>query len=134
MKKEQADTSIWKVKAHLQEAKERVAEITTQSSIISGQTHQHTSSLRPYGRDIPQALQDLSQLLPDVSAPTDGDQVQDSPALPMEEPTGPVATELQDPAPGQAERHQQEPSANQPPVIITPTGYTRTARQVRHPA
>ena len=89
------------------------------------------SSLCPYGRDIPQALQDLSQLLPDAPAPN-GDQVQDSPALPLEEPTGPVATELQDPAPAQAERHQQGPSANQPPIVIAPTGYTRTGRQVHY--
>ena len=129
MKKEQADP-----KAHLQEAKERVAETTTQSSLISGPTHQPMNSLRPYGRDIPQALQDLSQLLPDAPAPTDGDQVQDSPALPTEEPAGPVTTELQNPAPGQAECHQQEPSANQPSVDIAPTGYTRTGRQVCHPA
>ena len=134
VKKEQADTSIWKVKAHLQEAKERAAKVTTQSSLISGPKHQPATSLRPYGRDIPQALQDLSQLLPDAPAPTDGDQVQDSPALPMEEPTSPVVTELQDPDPDQVERHQQEPSTTQPPIIIAPTGYTRTGCQIRHPA
>ena len=73
---------------------------------------------------IPQALQDLSQLLPDTPATTDGDQVQDSHTLPMEEPAGPVATEPQDPAPNQVECHQQEPLATQPPVVIAPTGYT----------
>ena len=92
------------------------------------------TSLRPYGRDIPQALQDLSQLLPDAPATTDGYQVQDSSASPTEEPTGHVETELQDPAPGQAKRHQQEPSANQPPIVISPMGYTRTGRQVHRPA
>ena len=122
MKKEQADTSIWKVKAHLQEAKERSAEVTTQSLLISGPTHQPATSLRPYGRDIPQALQDLSQVL--LDAPATRNQVQDSPASPTEEPTGPVETELQDPVPGQVEHHQQEPPANQPPVIIVCTGYT----------
>ena len=66
--KEQADTSIWKTKAHLQETKERVTENTTQSSLISGPKHQPVTSLPPYGRDIPQSLQDLSQLLPDAPA------------------------------------------------------------------
>ena len=65
---------------------------------------------------------------------TDGDQVQDPPALPTEEPTGTVATELQDPAPHQVECHQQEPSATQPHLIIAPTGYTRTGHQIRRPA
>ena len=134
VKKEHDDTSIWKVKAHLQEAKERAAEITTQLSLISGPTHQPMTSLRPYARDIPQSLRDLSQLLPDTPATTDGDQVQDSPALSTEEPAGPVATKLKDPAPGQAERQQQEPSANEPPVIIALMGYTRTRCQVRRPA
>ena len=111
-----------------------MAEVTTQSSLISGPKHQPATSLRPYGRDIPQALQDLSQLLPDAPATTDGDQVQDSPALPTEEPTGPVETELQDPAHGHVERQQQEPSANQPPVVIAPMGYTHTGHQIRRPA
>ena len=66
VKKEQADTSVWKVKAHLQEAKDQAAEITTQSSLISSPTHQPTTSLQLYGRDIPQALQDLSQRLLDA--------------------------------------------------------------------
>ena len=52
VKKEQADTSIWKVKAHLQEAKEQAAEVTTQSSLISGPKYQPTTSLCPYSRDI----------------------------------------------------------------------------------
>ena len=134
VKGEQADTSIWKVKAHLQEAKEQAAEVTTQSSLISGPKHQPATSLRPYSRDIPQTLQDLSQLLPDAPATTDGDQVPDPPALPMENPIRPAATELQDPAPAQVERHQQESSTTQPPIIIAPTGYTRTSRQIRHPA
>ena len=132
VKKEQANTSIWKVKAYLQKAKERASEITTQSSLISGPTHQPTTSLHPFGRDIPQALQDLSQLLPDAPATTN--QVQDPSAPPTEEPPGPVETELQDPAQGQAKRHQQEPSANQPPIVIAPTGYARTGRQVCRPA
>ena len=81
MKKEQADTSIRKVKAHLQEAKERVAEVTTKSLLVSSPKHQPVTSLHLYGRDIPQVLQDLSQLLPDVPTTTDGDQVQDSTVL-----------------------------------------------------
>ena len=111
-----------------------MAKVTTQSSLISGPKHQPATSLRPYDRDIPQALQDLSQLLPDAPATTDGDQVQDSHALPTEAPTGPVAMELQDPAPDQVERHQQEPSATQPPVVIAPMRYTRTGHQIRRPA
>ena len=66
--KEQADMSIWKTKAHLQETKERVTESTTRSSLVSGPKHQLGTSLPPYSRDIPPALQDLSQLLPDAPA------------------------------------------------------------------
>ena len=134
VKKEQADTSIWKVKAHLQEAKERATEVTTESSLISIPKHQPATSLRPYGRDIPQALQDLSQLLPDAPAAIGGDQVADSPDVPTEEPTSPVTMELQDPAPGRVEHHQQQTPTAQPPVVIAPTGYTRTGRQIRRPA
>ena len=65
VRKEQADTSIWKIKAHHEESKERVTETTTRSSLISSPKNQPVTSLPPYGRDIPQALQDLSQLLPD---------------------------------------------------------------------
>ena len=135
MNREQADTSIWNIKAHLQEAKEQAAEVTTQLSLISGPKHQPATSLRPYSRDIPQALQDLSQLLPDAPATTEGDQVPDPPVLPTEEPSSPVAAaELQDPAPDQVEHHQQESSPTQPPVVIAPTGYSRTGRPIRHPA
>ena len=35
VKKEQADMSIWKIKAHLQEAKEKVLEKSTRSSLVS---------------------------------------------------------------------------------------------------
>ena len=137
VKREQADTSLWKIKAHLQEAKEQAAEVTTQSSLISGPNHQPATSLRPYSRDIPQALPDLSQLLPDVPATTEGDRVPDPPVQPTEEPTSPVAAELPDPVPDQVGRHQQESSPNQPtqlPVIIAPTGYSRTGRPIRRPA
>ena len=41
---------------------------------------------------------------------------------------------MQDPVPGQVEHHQQEPPLNEHPVIIAPTGYTRTGHQVRCPA
>ena len=46
----------------------------------------------------------------------------------MEEPTGPVDTELQDPVPGPVEHHQQEPPVNQSPVVIAPTRYTSTGQ------
>ena len=134
VKKEQADASIWKTKAHLQEAKERAAEVTTRSSLVSGPKYQPVTSLPPYGRDIPQALQDLSQLLPDAPATTDGDQPQDPPTPPTEEPTGPVETEVQNPVQGQVEHHQQEALSNEYPVVIAPLGYTRTGHQVRRPA
>ena len=107
VKKEQADTSIWKIKAHLQEAKEIVTEKTTRSSLISAPTHQPTSPLPPYGRDIPQALQDLSQLLPDV--PATGHQPEEPSIPPAEEPTPttPIATpEAQDPVHVPVEHHQ----------------------------
>ena len=135
VKKEQANMSIWKTKAHLQEAKERAAEVTTRSSLVSGPKHQPATSLPPYSRDIPQALQDLSQLLPDAPATTDGDQPQDPPTPPMEEPTSPIETmEVQDPVQGQVEHHQQEALSNESPVVIATSGYTRTGRQVHHPA
>ena len=105
MKWEQADTSIWKIKAHLQEAKEQATEVTMQSSLISGSNHQPATSLRPYGKDIPQALQDLSQLLPDAPATIEGDQAPHPPVLPTEEPASPVAAELQNSAPDQVEHH-----------------------------
>ena len=123
-KREQADTSIWKVKAHLQEAKEQAAEVTTQTLLISGPKHQPATSLRPYSMEIPQALQDMSHLLPDAPATSDGDQVPDPPAQPTEAPTSPAATEPRDPAPDQVERHQQQSSTTQPPVVVATTGYT----------
>ena len=85
--------------------------------------------------DIPQALQDLSQLLPDAPATTDGDQPQEPPTPPTEEPAGPVETsEVQAPVPGQVEHHQQKAPSNESPVIITQTGYTQTGCQAHHPA
>ena len=135
VKKEQADTSIWKIKAHLQEAKEIVTEKTTRSSLISTPTHQPTSPLPPYDRDIPQALQDLSQLLPDV--PATGHQPEEPSIPPAEEPTPttPIATpEAQDPVHVPVEHHQQDAPSGNPPVVITPSGYIRTGHQVRRPA
>ena len=49
VKKEQADTSIWKIKAHLQEAKEQVLEKSTRSSLVSTPTNQLAPSLPSYG-------------------------------------------------------------------------------------
>ena len=54
VRKEQADTSLWETKAHLQEAKERVPETTTRSSLISSPKNQLATSLPLYARDIPQ--------------------------------------------------------------------------------
>ena len=133
--KEQADTSIWKTKAHLEEVKERVMESTIRSSLVSGPKHQLATSLPPYGRDIPQALQDLSQLLPDAPATEDNGQPEEPSTPPTEEPTSQVENpEAQDPAQVQVEHHQQEAPSNDSPVIIVPSGYTQTGRQVRRPA
>ena len=85
VKKEQADTSIWKIKAHLQEAKEIATEKITPSLLVSAPKHQLALSLPLYGRDIPQALQDLSKLLPDVPASAHGPEEPSIP--PDEEPT-----------------------------------------------
>ena len=135
VKKEQADTSIWKTKAHIQEAKEIVTEKTTRSSLISAPTHQPMSPLPPYGRDILQALQDLSQLLPDV--PATGHQPEEPSSPPAEEPTPttPIATpEAQDPVHVPVEHHQQDAPSGDPPVVIAHSGYTQTGRQVWRPA
>ena len=134
VKREQANTSIWKIKAHLQEAKEQATEVTTQLSLISRPNHQPVTSLRPYGKDIRQALQDLSELLPDAPATIEGDKAPHPPVFPTEEPACSVAAELQNSAPDQVEHYQQEPSRTQPPIVITPTGYSRTGHPIRRPA
>ena len=135
VKKEQADTSIWKIKAHLQEAKEQVLEKSTRSSLVSTPKNQLAPSLPPYGRDIPQALQDLSHLLPDI--PAAAHEPEESSIPPAEEPTPltPVAApEAQDPVQVPVGHPQQEAQSSDAPVVITPSGYTRTGRQVRRPA
>ena len=127
--------SIWKTKAHLQEAKERVTENTTRSSLISSPKHQLVTSLPPYGRDIPQALQDVSQLLPDAPATEDDQQPEEPSTPPTEELTSHVEDpETQYPAQLQVYHHQQEAPSNDPPVIIVLSRYTRTSCQVRRPA
>ena len=111
--------SIWKTKAHLQEAKERVMKSSTRSSLVSGPKHHPAISLPPYGRDIPQALQDLSQLLPDVPATEDDGQPEEPSTPPMEEPTSQVENpEMQDPDQVQVDHHQQEAPANDSHVVI----------------
>ena len=120
VKKEQADTSIWKIKAHLQEAKEIVTEKTTRSSLISA-PHQPMSPMPPYSRDIPQALQDLSQLFLDV--PATGHQPEEPSIPPAEEPspTTPIATpEAQDQVHVPVEHHQQDAPSGNPPLVIAP--------------
>ena len=53
VKKEQADTSIWKIKAHLQEAKEQVLEKSTRSSLVSAPTNQlHRPCLATVGTSL----------------------------------------------------------------------------------
>ena len=123
VRKEQADTSIWKIKAHLQEAKERVTETTTRSSLISSPKNQPATSIPPYCRDIPQALQDLSQLLPDVPTIEEAQQPEEPSTPPTEEPTSHIEySEAQDPA--QGDHHQPEGSSDDSPVVIVPSGYT----------
>ena len=96
-----------------------MTESTTRSSLISSPKHQPVRSLPPYGRDIPQALQDLSQLLPDAPATEDDGQ-----------PSQVENPEVQDPAQVQVDHHQQEALSDDSPVIIAPSGYTRTGCQV----
>ena len=135
VKKEQADTSIWKIKAHLQEAKEQVLEKSTRSSLVSAPKNQPAPSLPPYGQDIPQALQDLSHLLLDI--PAAAHEPEESSIPPAEEPTPitPVAApEAQDPVQVPVGHPQQEAQSSDAPVVIAPSGYTRTGRQVRRPA
>ena len=134
--KEQADMSIWKTKAHLQEAKEKVTETNIRSSLISGPKNQPATSLPPYGRDIPQALQDLSQVLPDAPTTEDNQRHEEPSTPPTEEPTTSQAetSDTQDPAQVQVDHHQPAAPSNDPPVIIVPSGYTRTGRQICQPA
>ena len=133
--KEQADASIWKIKAHLQEAKEQVLEKSTRSSLVSAPTNQPASSLPSYGRDIPQALQGLSRLLPDIPATV---HEPEEPSIPPAEgptPITPVAApEAQDPVQVPVVHPQRDAQSRDAPVVIAPSGYTRTGRQVRRPA
>ena len=135
VKKEQADTSIWKIKAHLQEAKEQVLKKSTRSSLVSAPTNQPAPSLPSYGRDILQALQDLSHLLPDIPAAA---HEPEEPSIPPAEgptPITPVAApEAQDPVQVPVVHPQRDAQSSDAPVVIAPSGYTRTGRQVRRPA
>ena len=125
VRKEQADMSIWKIKAHLQEAKERVTETTTRSSLISSPKSQPADSLPLYGRDIPQALQDLYLLLLDVPTIEDDQQPEDPSSPPTEDPTSQIDNlAVQNPDQVQVDHHQPERPSNNPPVIIAPLGYT----------
>ena len=135
VKKGQADTSIWKIKAHLQEAKEQVLEKSTRSALVSAPTNQPTPSLPSYGRDIPQTLQDLSHLLPDI--PAASHKPEEPSITPDEEPTSipPVtALDAQDPVQVPVVHPQQDAHSSDAPVVIAPSGYTRTGRQVQRPA
>ena len=85
VKREQADTSLWKIKAHLQETKEQVLEKSTRPSLVSSPTNQPSPSLPSYGRGIPQALLDLSNLLPDI--PASAHKPEETSIPPPEEPT-----------------------------------------------
>ena len=110
-------------------------EKSTQSSLVSVPKNQPAPSLPPYGWDIPQALQDLSYLLPDV--PAAPHEPEESSVPPAEEPT-PImlvaAPEAQDPVQVPVGHPQQETQSSDAPVVIAPSGYTRTGRQVRRPA
>ena len=132
VRNEQADTSIWKIKAHLQESKERVTETTTRPSLISSPKNQPVNSLLPYGRDIPQALQDLSQLLPDVPTLEEDRQPEEPSIPPTEDPTSQIDnSSAQDPGKAQVDNHQQEGPSNDQPVAMVPSGHTQTGRQIR---
>ena len=132
VKKEQADTSIWKIKAHLQEAKEQVLEKSSRSLLVSAPTNQPAPSLASYGRDIPQALQDLSHLLPDIPAVAHEPEESSIPPAEEQTPITPVAApEVQDPVQVPVEHPQQDAQSNDAPVVIAPSGYTRTGHQVQ---
>ena len=109
-----------------------MTESTTRSSLVSGPEHQPGTSLPPYGRDIPHALQDLSQLLPDAPVTEDDQQPEEPSTSPTEDPSSKVEIpETQDPAQVPVDHHQQEEPASDPPVVI---GYTRASHQVHQPA
>ena len=123
VRKEQANISIWKIKAHLQEAKERVTETTTRSSLISSPKNQPVKSLPLYGRDIPQAVQDLSSF--SQMSLLEEDQQPEEPSIPpTEEPTSQINNlAAQDPIQAQVDDHQPDGPSNDP-VIMAPSGYT----------
>ena len=128
VKKEQVGTSIWNIKAHLQEAKEQVLEKSTRSSLVSAPTNQPAPSLPSYGRDVPQALQDLSHLLPVI--PAAAHEPEEASIPPAEEPTPitPVAApEAQDPVQVPVGHPQQDAQSSDVPVVIAPSGYTSPA-------
>ena len=105
-----------------------MTESTTRSSLVFGQL---AMSLPPYDSDIPQAIQDLSQLLPDAPATEDDGQPEEPSNPPTEDPTSQVEIpEAQDPTQVQVDHHQQEAPSNDSSVVIVPTGYTRTGHQV----
>ena len=92
-------------------------------------------SLPPYGMDIPQALQDLSQLLPDAPATEDDGHPEAPSTPPTEDPTSQVENPVeQDPAQVQVDHHQQESPSNDSSIVIVPSGYTRAGRQVHRAA
>ena len=110
-------------------------EKSTRSSLVSAPTNQPAPSLPSYGRDIPQALKDLSHLLLDI--PAAAHEPEESSIPPAEEPTSitPVAApEAQDPVQVPVVHPQQDAQSSDAPVVIAPSGYTRTGSQVRRPA
>ena len=93
------------------------------------------TSLPLYDRDIPRALQDLSQLLPDVPTIEEPQQPEDPSTPPTEEPTSQADdSAAHDPAQVQVAHHQPEGPSNDPPVFIMPSGYTQTGCQICQPA
>ena len=108
--------------------KELVTKTTNHSSLISSPKNQPVTSLPPHGRDIPQALQDLSQLLLDVPTMEEDHQPEEPSIPPPEEPTNQIDNlAAQDPVQAQVDDHQPEGPSNDPPVIIMPSGYTPTS-------
>ena len=110
-------------------------EKSTRSSLVSTPINQPAPSLPSYGRDIPQALQDLSHLLPDIPAAVHEPEEPSIP--PAEEPISiPSVTALdaQDPVNVPVVHPHQDAQSSDVPVVITPSGYTRIGRQVRRPA
>ena len=144
VKKEQHDISIWQQKAHLQDAKTKLNEMATRSSLISQPVQpgkpahdkpaHDKPSLAPYGDNNPVVLQQLPQLiqavaLSDIAIKDEPNNVfPEAPATALPQPGPPTLAH----APWQGPPS--EPATLNQQVYLAPSGLTRTGRPVRWPA